>query len=125
MVIGLYLGSHLLNNYFVGLKALETDGIALFILLLPLFYHVRMFSMDRNFVIYGILVGAFACFLIAVYQRFMLGIPRVGGFFKVIAFGGISITLALMCLWVAILTERRKISLLMFCNSGWPVTRPC
>ena len=118
-VIGLYLGLHLLNNFFVGSKALETDGIALFIILLPLFHHVRKFSMDRNVVIYGILAGAFACFLIAIYQKYMLGMPRVSGFFKIIAFGSISITLALMCLWMAILTRRRKISLLMFCGFGF------
>ena len=117
-VIGLYLVWQLLNNFLVGSKALETDGIALFILLLPLFHHIRKFSMDRNLVIYSILAGALACFLIAVYQRYMLGIPRVGGFFKIIAFGGISVTLALMCLWVAILTQRRKLSLLMFCGFG-------
>jgi len=118
LVIGLYLGLHMLNNFLVGSKALETDGIALFILLLPLFHHIRKFNMDGNFVIYGILAGAFACFLIAIYQRYMLGMPRVDGFFKIIAFGGISATLALMCFWVAIFTQRRKMSLLMYCGFG-------
>ncbi len=118
VVIGGYLGLQLLNNFFTGSKALETDGIALFIVLLPLFHHVRKSGVNRNYIIYGILAGAFACFLIAIYQKYMLGMPRVKGFFKIIAFGGISITMALMCFWAAILVKSRKISLLMFCGFG-------
>lgn len=113
LVISLYLGLQLLNNFFVGSKALESDGITLFIMLLPLFHHIRRSVIDRKYIIYGVLAGAVACFIMAIYQKYMLGIPRVSGFFKIIAFGWISMTMSLMCLWAAILSESKKLCLLM------------
>ncbi|MCP4488225.1 MAG: O-antigen ligase family protein [Gammaproteobacteria bacterium] len=118
LVISAYIGLHLLSNFFIGSEVWRTDGVALFIILLPVFLHIRKSVMDHKYIIYGVLAGAFACFVIAVYQKYMLGMPRAMGFFKIIAFGGISITIALMCFWAALLVKSRKISLLMFCGFG-------
>jgi len=66
------------------------------IFLIPIF--MAMVSCKRNLVkafLIGAVIGGFALLGIAIYQAFVLGHPRVGGFYNIIMFGTISVVIAL------------------------------
>ena len=58
-------------------------------------------------------MGSLACFLIAIYQVFLLEMPRANGITNAVPFGGISITLGLMCISAVVFSQSNKFTIIM------------
>lgn len=103
ITVGLFLSILALNVWYFNAKLRELDNPSRFLLLLPVFFFIRKSKLNFGYAFYGLLAGAIASFLVACYQMFYLDIDRVYGAVKIVAFGSISITLALMCFALALL----------------------
>jgi O-antigen ligase len=82
--------------------------------LIPIF--MAMVSCKKNLVkafLIGATIGGFALLGIAIYQAFVLGHPRVGGFYNVIMFGTISVVIALALFVSLLFTKVGKMQFLV------------
>jgi O-antigen ligase len=82
-----------------------------FVIALPvmlLLFNVKNYS---YYIWYGVVLGAIASFLWALYERFFLGQYRVSNGFVSIIFGDVGILLAMLSLIAAIYFHRKKCSL--------------
>ncbi|MDH5355846.1 MAG: O-antigen ligase family protein, partial [Gammaproteobacteria bacterium] len=103
--IGAYLALSGFNIWLFEADISEMDNVTLFVLLLPAFFYIRKSNINSNHILTGLLAGAIATLGIALFQIFYLDLDRAYGTLKAVPFGGISITLAVMCLTVALFTD--------------------
>jgi len=112
-VIGFYIFVSSVSIFILDSSISEFDNTTRFIILLPVFFYARRQNIDASMVLYGIFLGALACFLIAMYQVFLLEMPRATGVSHPVIFGGISITLGLMCISAVIFSKSNKFTIFM------------
>ena len=112
-VIGFYIFVYLANIYILDSSISEFGYTARFIILLPVFFYARKQKLNTSMVLYGIFLGSLACFLIAIYQVFLLEMPRANGITNPVPFGGISITLGLMCISAVVFSTSNKFTIFM------------
>lgn len=113
-VIGIYFSINLFNVWFYDARISGLDNVNRFLLLLPVYFYIRKTKPPFKCVVYGVAAGAFACFVIASYQKLFLGVPRAHGLQNAVPFGGLSITLGLMCLSVGLVSENRREKIWMY-----------
>ena len=114
--IGFYLLIFGFNLWWFNTSISELDNVTRFLLLLPVFFYLRKSNLNLRLVFYGLAAGALACFIFAVYQRYYLNLLRVKGNMDWVHFGGISITIGLMCATVSLLTEDKRLKIIMQCG---------
>ena len=114
VAIGFYLAINLFNVWYFDAGISGLDNVNRFLLLLPVYFYIRKTKLSYRPVIFGIAIGAAACFVIAVYQKIFLGVPRAHGLQNAVPFGGLSITLGLMCLAIALTIENRREKIWMY-----------
>ena len=113
-IISVYILVYIFNVWFFNSKISELDNTSRFLLLLPIFFYLRKLKINPDYIYYGILLGAIASFTIAAYQTYYLDIFRPYGVTKAVAFGGLSITLAIMCLFIGSLSTERRSKVLFY-----------
>jgi O-antigen ligase len=106
-VVGAYLIINLLNVWIFNSPISHLDNASRFLLFLPIYFFIRKTNIPLKYVTLGILSGAVACFVMALYQFFYLGLYRAHGLQNAVPFGGLSITLGVMCLSIALTIENR------------------
>jgi O-antigen ligase len=106
--VSIYFTINLFNFWLFDSRLATLDNTSRFLLLLPVYFFIRKTNLSVKYVTLGILSGAVACFVIASYQTFYLDIPRAYGLQNAVPFGGLSITLALMCLFAALTIEGQR-----------------
>lgn len=116
VAIGFYLAINLFNVWYFDTRLSGVDNVNRFLLLLPVYFYIRKTKLSYRPVIFGIAIGAAACFVIAVYQKIFLGVPRAHGLQNAVPFGGLSITLGLMCLAIGQTMENRRKKIWMYCG---------
>lgn len=104
--IGLFLLVYSLNIWAFDSKVSALDNPLRFLALLPIFFYLRKTKLKLNYLVFSLLFGTLSCVAFAIYQKYFLSIPRAHGVIGIVAFGGISITLALMSLAVASLSSK-------------------
>lgn len=77
------------------------DNPTQILLILSVFMFIRTMPINPNVFYNSVLLGAFSCAVIAIYQNYYLNVPRSYGAGSIIAFGSLSMTLAMMCLTIA------------------------
>ena len=102
------------NIWYFSADISELDNTLRFVILLPVFYFIRKQKLNPGYIFYAILAGSVSCFLIAIYQIYLLDLPRATGVTKPVAFGGLSITLAMMSFAIALLIKTTKLKILFF-----------
>ena len=112
-VIGFYIFVYSASIFILDSSISEFDNTARFIILLPVFFYARRQYINASMVLYGIFLGSLACFLIAIYQVFLLEMPRATGVSHPVIFGGISITLGLMCISAVVFSKSNKFTIFM------------
>lgn len=110
----LYVAVYGFNVFYFDSRLSEFDNTSRFILFLPIYFYLRKTQIHPGFFIYGVLLGASACFLISVYQAFFLSFPRVYGVTSIVSFGGMSMTLGLMSMIIAIISKIWSVRILFF-----------
>ena len=113
-IVSIYFTIELFNLWLFESGISVLDNASRFLLLLPVYFFIRKTNLSLKYVTLGILSGAIACFVIASYQKFYLGVPRAHGLQNPVPFGGLSITLGLMCLSVALTIESRQGKIWMY-----------
>lgn len=113
-VIGIYFFINLFNVWFFDARMSDLDNVNLFLLFLPVYFFIRKTNIPFRYVIFGIATGAVACFAIATYQVIYLGLSRAHGIQNPVPFGGLSITLGLMCLSMGIVMENQQEKIWMY-----------
>lgn len=103
ITVGIFFLILAANIWYFDVKIRELDNFTRFIVLLPVYFFIRKSELNCGYAFYGILAGAIASFGIAYYQISYLDVDRAYGAVKIISFGGISTTLGLMCLAIALL----------------------
>lgn len=111
--VGLFLLVYAFNIWFFGSKISEFDNPSRFLLLLPVFFYFRKTRLKLNYLILSLFFGTLSCVVFAIYQNYFLSIGRAHGITSIVAFGGISITLALMSLSIALLVSSKLLKSLM------------
>ena len=106
-VVSTYFIINLLNIWIFDSSISHLDNASRFLLLLPIYFFIRKTNIQLKYVTLGILSGAVACFVMASYQFFYLGLHRAHGLQNAVPFGGLSITLGVMCLSIALTIENR------------------
>ena len=99
----------------------EFDNASRFLLLLPIFFFLRKFDVAPVFLSAGLVLGAVGCGGLAVYQVIIGDAERATGITNAVPFGGISMTLGMMCLvfvWPARDTKTRAIFAVGFMAAG-------
>lgn len=112
-VIGLFLLVYAFNIWFFRLKISEFDNPSRFLVLLPVFFYLRKTRLSLNYLILSLFFGTLSCVVFAIYQKYFLFFPQPHGILGITTFGGISITLALMSLSIALLTSSKLLKSLM------------
>jgi len=113
LAVGFYVFVYAANIYILDSSIIELGYTARFIMLLPVFFYARKQNVSAPMVLYGIFLGSLACFMIAMYQVFLLEMPRAKGITGPIAFGGISITLGIMCISAVVFSQSNKFTIFM------------
>ena len=113
-VIAGYVLIYALNVWYFSADISELDNTLRFVILLPVFYFIRKQKLNPGYIFYAILAGSVSCFLIAIYQIYLLDLPRATGVTKPVAFGGLSITLAMMSFAIALLINTIILKILFF-----------
>ena len=109
-----YVLIYILNVWYFSTDISELDNTLRFLILLPVFYFIRKQQMNTGYIFYAILLGALACFVTAIYQKYFLNFPRAIGVTNPVSFGGLSITLAMMSFAIALLIKNTKLKILFF-----------
>jgi O-antigen ligase len=112
--VAAYMLIYIFNIWFFNSKISELDNTFRFLLLLPIFFYIRKIKLNPNYLYYGLLAGAVACFAIAAYQKFYLDYSRSHGVTSIISFGGISMTLAMMSFTMGLLSKTGYTKILFF-----------
>lgn len=112
--IGFYILIFAFNIWYFEGEISELDNATRFLLLLPVFFFIRKSNLSEGYVFYGILVGTAGCFAIAAYQVFFQGELRANGITNWVTFGGVSITLGLMCFAMGLISDNWKFKVIMF-----------
>ncbi len=120
--VGLFLLVYAFNIWFFGLKISEFDNPSRFLLLLPVFFYLRKTRLKLNYLIFSLFFGTLSCVVFAIYQNYFLSIGRAHGITSIVAFGGISITLALMSLSIAVLVSSKLLKSLMLLSFFFGLT---
>ena len=114
-IVTLNIVLYIFNVWHFDSKISELDNISRFILLLPIFFYVRKIILDPKYIFYGILIGAIASLIIALYDIYVLQIiHRAHGTTSPVAFGGFSITLALMSFIIGLFSKNRSTKALFY-----------
>lgn len=108
IVTAIYILIYIFNVWLFNSKISELDNTSRFLLLLPIFFYFRKSKISPKSFYYGILIGTITCFTIASYQKFYLGVDRAYGITNWVSFGGLSITLAIMCLAIGSFSTTRR-----------------
>ncbi|WP_233168107.1 O-antigen ligase family protein [Xylophilus sp. ASV27] len=74
------------------------DRPSKYLLALPCLFLVHAYAPRARCLWWGVVVGAVGSGLMALYQRYLLHMPRSEGFTNAIQYGGLSLLLGLMCL---------------------------
>lgn len=96
--VGLFLLVYAFNAWYFEVKVSELDNPLRFLLLLPVFFYLRKIKLNINYLILSLFFGTLSCVVFSIYQLYFLSIGRAHGITSIVAFGGISITLALLSL---------------------------
>ncbi len=111
--VGLFFLVYAFNVLLFGSKISELDNPLRFLLLLPVFFYLRKVRLKLNYLALSLFFGTLSCVIFAIYQIYFLSIGRAHGITSIVAFGGISITLALMSLSIALLASSKLLKSLM------------
>lgn len=97
-----------LNNVVHGASASSYDKIIRIILVIPVFFLVR-WSKPKEIVVWlSVVIGASLAGILAIYEKFFLGIGRVGGANNPIQFGNLALLMGFFCL----------------AGMGWAISQP-
>lgn len=121
IVIATYILIYILNVWLFNSKISELDNTSRFLLLLPIFFYFRKSNINPKSFYYGILIGALACFSIASYQIFYLGVDRAYGITNWVSFGGLSIALAIMCFTIGSLSKAKRTKILFYSGAVFAI----
>lgn len=114
--IGFYLLVFGFNLWWFNAGISELDNVTRFLLLLPVLFYLRKTNLSIRHVLYGLVAGALACLIFAAYQRYYLNLSRTDGNMDAVHFGGISMTIGLMCATAALLTDDKRLKIIMLCG---------
>lgn len=91
-----YFLSMMLFVYLDGWHTRELDRPARFLLAIPVLFVLLTLPYQRNWLWGGVMLGAFGAFLLAIYEKFLLGMERASGLENPIMFGNTSLLLGLL-----------------------------
>lgn len=98
----------------------ELDRAAMFIFALPFLLVFLNVSNHKEWLWYGVITGAFLAFIMALYERLVLGIYRVHGAENAILFGNVGLMLGFLSLAGAMYfyTQKRYVELILSLSGG-------
>lgn len=105
IIIGLLWSLHVYLDIF---KASDSDRYLRIVLAGITLIFLMKLRINTLAIFYGIAFGAFGAFFIAVFQKFILDLPRAKGEFHPIVFGNVSLMLGLMALAAGLLLIKEK-----------------
>ena len=108
----LFFGLEGIFNFFWHGFDGEFDKNSRFLLALPIFYLIYRARPSLHALWLGIALGVSGAFVLASYQKFFLGVPRVYGHTHAIQFGNLAMLLGVLCMtglgWAASLSQHRR-----------------
>lgn len=108
----LFFGLEGIFNFFWHGFDGEFDKNSRFLLALPIFYLIYRARPSLHALWLGIAFGVLGAFVLASYQKFFLGVPRVYGHTHAIQFGNLAMLLGVLCMtglgWAASLSQHRR-----------------
>ncbi|WP_038178953.1 O-antigen ligase family protein [Vibrio rhizosphaerae] len=121
MVI-IILSAYFIANIPIYLSDMETTryfkGASRYLFIIPIYFFIRHIVTEtttpRKYLDWGIVVGAVGTIVIAIYQFYVKGMPRVDGYLYSINFGYLSCSLAFLALTLANSSHIKKILWLSF-----------
>ncbi len=109
IVLSMYLLSMVLEVVFYSLDVSEIDSESKILLFLPLIFLLNAVRVDPKIIVFGLAVGCLGLFSLAVYEKFVMGIGRVGTFINAIQLGNISLVIGLLsCVMAGYLYKSSK-----------------
>ena len=109
VVLSMYLLSMVLEVVFYSLSVSEIDSESKILLFLPLIFLLNAVKIDPKVIIFGLAVGCLGLFALAIYEKYIMGVGRVGTFINAIQLGNISLVIGLLsCVMAGYLYKNNK-----------------
>ena len=96
IVLSMYLVSMILEVVCYSLPIKEIDSESKILLFLPLIFLLNAVKINPKVIVFGLAVGCLGLFSLAVYEKHILGLDRVGSFINAIQLGNIAMTFGLL-----------------------------
>jgi O-antigen ligase len=113
----LYLISVILEVVLYGEKIRVIDPESKILLFIPLIFMLNAVRVPSLVVVFGFGAGALGIFLLAIYEKYYLGVDRVGTFINAIQLGNLALCLAMMAILLSpIGFNNKKNGMLLGCS---------